>query len=149
MMILKEASGFLTQGNGNCRAGDSGIRTRTLRFLNPFESLPSLSIRYAMHPPQGWESKNAATRERASGNDTGQCPISWECRNAATRKRAALVRRIPYPPRRLTGCSMARIFHEGSLMRPRCQSFQLCPRPALVVRMKKPPRTNTNQSADW
>ena len=48
----------------------------TLRFLNPFESLPSLSIRYAMHPPQGWESKNAAVRrERASGNDTEQCPV--------------------------------------------------------------------------
>ncbi len=120
----------------------------TLRFLNPFESLPSLSIRCTIRPPQGWESKNAATRERASGNDTGQCPISWDCRNAATRKRAALVRRIPYPSRRLTGCSMARIVHEGSLMRPRCQSFRLCPRPACVVRMKKPPRTNTNQSAE-
>ena len=73
------------------RGDDAPKGFGTLRFLNPFESLPSLSIRCTIRPPQGWESKNAAIRrERASGNDTGQCPISWECRNAATRKRAAL-----------------------------------------------------------
>ncbi|MBS5166201.1 MAG: hypothetical protein KHY77_10670, partial [Butyricicoccus pullicaecorum] len=84
----------------------------------------------------------AVRRERASGNDTEQCPVHG---NVGTPQRGSV------QPLFAAGLNwfMAHIFHEGSLMRPRCQSFRLCPRPALVVRTKKPPRTNTNQSADW
>ena len=109
-----------------CRAGDSGlVATRVPKGFRDLTGSPTLLIslslplhRYAIRPPQGWECMSAAIRrERACGNDTEQCPHfmgmyarrhrgSVQPLSTAT-FRLSLIRLRP----------MARIFHEGSLVR--------------------------------
>ena len=132
MMIRREASGCLTQGNGNCRAGDSGAKVVEKFYVRLIQGRGKVSWRRVrqkglepcgsstlLNPFPPFPSDTPCTRRKGgkvrtplrgsvqAGTIPGNAPFHG---NVCTPQRGSV--------QPLSGCApMARMVHEGSLVR--------------------------------